>query len=123
MDADRNVVIDEISRGQILARAKSFLQTGERAMTKFADDAAAEHAKKQLAEDRKIVERSRAEYAEHSKGKPTPTQEENDLAALGAHIIEHDDDGSGPDPYVVRNMEAASKGRPATYQTKAAKTE
>ena len=29
---------------------------------------------------------------------PTPTQEENDLAALGVHTDEHADDGSGPSP-------------------------
>lgn len=28
--------------------------------------------------------------------KPTPTQEENDLARLGVHVDEKEDDGSGP---------------------------
>lgn len=52
-----------------------------------------------LEKNRQASERSRAEAAERmSKGKPTPTQEENDRAALGEHILEHEDDGSGPDP-------------------------
>ena len=48
-------------------------------MTKYADDPRTEQAKKQLGEDKKIVEHSRGEYAERSKGRPTPTQEENDM--------------------------------------------
>ena len=94
--------------------------------TKLADDAATANAQKQLAEERKAVERSRAEFAERTKGKPTPTQEENDLAALGAHILEHEPDGSDPDPNVLggpvenRHVEAH---RPQTYQTRQHKAE
>lgn len=87
-------------------------------MTKFADDGSAEAARQRVAEDREAVERSRAEYAERTKGKPTPTQEENDLAAHGAHILEHEDDGSGPDPFMTRNMEA-KPGSGGGYQTRA----
>jgi hypothetical protein len=32
--------------------------------------------------------------------KPTPTQEENDRAALGEHVIDKEPDGSPPDPFV-----------------------
>jgi hypothetical protein len=56
-------------------------------------------AAKQLAEERKYSDASKAEYQARMKGKPTPTQEENDLAALGAHFAEHEPDGSDPDPY------------------------
>jgi sRNA-binding protein len=89
-------------------------------MTKFADDPSTEHAKKQLAENKKVVERSHAEYAARAKGKPTPTQEENDLAALGAHIIEHEHDGGEPDPFVTRQLEADKQPAPKPYQTRAA---
>lgn len=65
----------------------------------MADNDTTEAAKRQLAVEREATEKSRAEYAERAKGKPTPTQEENDLAVLGAHIAEHEDDGSGPDPH------------------------
>jgi hypothetical protein len=85
----------------------------------MADTPATENARKQLAEEKKLSDQSRAEYAERSKGKPTPTQEENDLAMLGAHILEHEDDGSGPEPHQTRQLEA-DKRRPATYQTKGA---
>jgi len=64
----------------------------------MAEDPANEAARKQLEENRKRQEVSAREYAERSQGKPTPTQEENDLAALGAHVLEKEDDGSGPDP-------------------------
>ena len=87
--------------------------------TKLADDPATANAQKQLAEERKAVERSRAEFAERTKGKPTPTQEENDLAALGAHILEHEPDGSDPDPNVSKSLEADKPhARPQAYQTR-----
>jgi hypothetical protein len=76
-----------------------------------------EAARKQLAADRVVSEKSRAEFAERMKGKPTPTQEENDLAALGASVLEKEDDGSGPDPNLTPQVEG---GKPATYQTRQA---
>jgi len=45
-------------------------------MTKLADDPQTEAAKKALAEEKKLADKSRAEYAERAKGKPTPTQED-----------------------------------------------
>lgn len=85
------------------------------------DTPATENAKKQLAEERKTSDQSRAEYAERTKGRPTPTQEENDLAMLGAHILEHEDDGSGPDQHRTKQLEAdKATAKPATYQTKGA---
>jgi len=95
-------------------------------MTKLADNPATEAAKKAVEADKKLLERSRAEYAARTKGKPTPTQEENDLAVCGAHIIAHEPDGSDPDPNVLggpvenRHVEAH---RPQTYQTRQHKAE
>ena len=96
--------------------------------TKLGDDPITENAKKILAEERKVSDRSRAEYTERMKGKPTPTQEENDLAMLGARILEHEDDGSGPDPHnrpqhavETRQLEG-SAARPQTYKTKTAES-
>ena len=43
--------------------------------------------------------------------KPTPTQEENDLAASGVHIEEHEADGSGPDPNSPEAREAKTKDK------------
>jgi hypothetical protein len=88
-------------------------------MTKLADDPQTEAAKKALAEERKISDKSRAEFVERTKGKPTPTQEENDLAACGAHILEHEPDGSDPD-LNVKSLEADKPhGKPQSYQTRA----
>src|SRR6516165_56637 len=64
----------------------------------MAEETAMDHAKKLLAEDKKLRDKSAAEFAERSKGKPTPTQEELDLAKLGATFTEHEADGSNPDP-------------------------
>jgi hypothetical protein len=80
----------------------------------MADDPATENAKKQLAESKKVTEKMKQDAAERLKGKPTPTQEENDLAALGAHIHEHEPDGSDPDPN-VRHVEA---DKAQGYQTR-----
>jgi hypothetical protein len=93
--------------------------------TKYADDPATEQARKQLEIDKKVTERSRAEYAERAKGKPTPTQEELDISMLGGHILEHEDDGGGPDPNdpihrehtTTRHMESGG-GKPQSYATR-----
>jgi hypothetical protein len=79
-----------------------------------------EAAKKQLAEDRKVTEKSKQEFIERTKGKPTPTQEENDLAVLGAHFAEHEPDGSDLDPGVTANKALEAKKPGAPYQTRQA---
>lgn len=79
---------------------------------------ATEAAKKQLQIDREASEKSRAEFADRMKGKPTPTQEENDLAVLGAPVFEKEDDGSGPDPN-MHPQGRSTEGRPGgSYQTR-----
>jgi hypothetical protein len=90
-------------------------------MTKLADDPQTEAAKKTVAAEKAATDKSRAEYASRTKGKPTPTQEENDLAVCGAHILEHEPDGSDPDPNVTptatKSVEAASNHK-AGYSTR-----
>jgi hypothetical protein len=76
-------------------------------------------AKRQLAEDKAISKQAYADYEDRMKGKPTPTQEENDLAAYGAHFTEHEDDGSGPDPFAAKQLEAR-KPAGGGYQTRQA---
>jgi hypothetical protein len=69
-------------------------------MTESAPAKMNEHATTQYNIDKEAAAKSRAESEEKlSKGKPTPTQDENDRAMMGEHIMEHEDDGSGPDPY------------------------
>ena len=53
-----------------------------------------EAAKKRLADAKEVQEKTHREYEEKSKGKPTPTQEENDRAAMGEHVVEKEPDGS-----------------------------
>jgi len=57
------------------------------------------------------------QFGERTKGKPTPTQAENDEAVLGKHFMEHEADGSDPDPsgQVNKQMEAKPGGG---YQTR-----
>jgi hypothetical protein len=58
-------------------------------------------AKKRLADEKAAREKASKESAKiASETKPTPTQEENDLAALGVHVAEHEADGSPPDAHV-----------------------
>jgi hypothetical protein len=77
--------------------------------------------------DKEAAAKSRAEAEEKlSKGKPTPTQEENDRAMMGEHIMEHEDDGSGEDPNPTaqarhnKQVEGLGKGE---YKTREMKSE
>jgi len=81
-------------------------------------EAAAREAVKKQASTREAQDAQRALNA----GKPTPTQEENDLAKLGAPAEKHEEDGSPQqpleppkDPYSKRSMEGQSG---AGYQTR-----
>jgi hypothetical protein len=85
----------------------------------MADQTAA--AKAARAEDQKAVEKSRAEYNERMRGRPTPTQEECDLIKLGAPLPNKSESGAGPDPRVTRHMEASPSGGSATYSTRASR--
>lgn len=81
-------------------------------------------AKETLAKSNEVKARG-VEEAYHPST-PTPTQEENDLAALGAQTDEHADDGSGPSPEfklvnTARTKQSeASKPSGGNYQTRAA---
>jgi hypothetical protein len=75
-------------------------------------------AKERLAQDQVLTDKSKKEYAERMKGKPTPTQEENDLAACGAQFLEHEPDGSDPDPYATKQMEPKKPSGSGNYQTR-----
>jgi hypothetical protein len=61
-----------------------------------------EATKKRLADEKSAREKKQVEQRDVMAGvKPTPTQEENDLAASGEHVTEHEADGSPPDPNVA----------------------
>lgn len=87
-----------------------------------ADQAAAvkkheEDTRKRLAEEREQREKARNErIAEDAKVKPTPTQEENDLAVSGVPLAEHEPDGS---PEQNRPPEPDQHGQHRTRQVEA----
>ena len=56
-------------------------------------------AKEQVKAGTEAKEKSVEEATKRLNAKPTPTQEENDLAKMGVPIETHEDDGSGPDPH------------------------
>ena len=61
------------------------------------------------------------EEAYAHQGKPTPTQEENDLTALGIPVDPHEDDGSGPQPkieLVVTRQSEPAKPQAGSYTTR-----
>ena len=71
-------------------------------------------AKQTIADDKETRAKQDAQRAA-VQGKPTPTQEENDLVALGAQLDEHEADGSS-DPYATKQVEAKRPG--GGYQTR-----
>jgi hypothetical protein len=85
-----------------------------------AREAARDVAVKGMRERQREQDEANAEsYRRMNASTPTPTQEENDLARIGAlDIDKKQDDGSGPDRgarQVRRNVEA---GAPAPYTTR-----
>lgn len=78
----------------------------------------AEATKKRLAEERAARDK---QAADTPVGKPTPTQEECDLAASGVPVTEHEPDGSPPDLGVISaSMEPKSASQGSGYQTRTA---
>jgi len=93
-----------------------------------ATEAQKEAAKKRLAEEKAAREKMVQEAPEAPK--PTPTQEENDLAALGVHVPEKEPDGSPlQDPFAQqlekekqsKQAEAKKPAPAAQYQTRASR--
>lgn len=89
-------------------------------------------AKKRLADERAARDKANEAQAKMATGiKPTPTQEENDMAAMGVHIIDHEHDGSPELEAQTRQSEPAKRERgspdhpnePQTKHTEAAKHE
>jgi hypothetical protein len=81
-----------------------------------------EVVKKRLADAKEAQEKTRREYEEKSQGKPTPTQEENDRAALGEHVVEKEADGSPEEGPTTGTQTRHAEAKPGgDYQTRAAK--
>jgi hypothetical protein len=84
----------------------------------MSDPELSEAGKRELEAGKAAKAQSLAEFAERTKGKPTPTQEENDRAALGEHIVEHEADGAEPDPGGMTNKQLEAGRGGGTYQTR-----
>lgn len=84
-------------------------------------DAQGTAQQKQLVKDGAEAKAKSVEDAKQAtSGKPTPTQEENDLAKVGIPVETHEDDGSGPEPGGAQDKrKAAEAGKPGAYQTRA----
>jgi hypothetical protein len=65
-----------------------------------------------------IKEKSMAEFAKRTKGKPTPTQDELDRINLGEHVT-LEADGSDPDEFATKQSEAKPSSG-GGYQTRQA---
>jgi hypothetical protein len=85
----------------------------------MADQEAA--AKKAVEDSASAQARMVADAEERQNSKPTPTQEENDLAKSGVNVMEKEDDGSGPDRLAGETKEDAKKRADAASKTKEAK--
>jgi hypothetical protein len=79
-------------------------------MTEMKSTELSESARQELEAGREAKAQSLAEFAARTKGKPTPTQEENDEAALGKHFVEHEPDGGDPDPQGQANPQLGKAG-------------
>lgn len=97
-------------------------------------EAAKQHAeatKKRLAEEQQAREKARVAnptVLDSATVKPTPTQSENDLAASGVHVVDHEADGSPTDegihpptggPTSTRQVEAGKPAARGSYPTRA----
>lgn len=70
-----------------------------------ADKKRQDEARKKVADERSAREKASKE-APSNNVKPTPTQEENDLAAMGVHNSEHEADGSPEEGAATKDKEA-----------------
>ena len=69
-----------------------------------------ETARRTLAEDKERREKAGEKMM---RGKPTPTQDENDLARLGQPLLEKEPDGSDPDPHAAPAVDRDPRRRSA----------
>ena len=74
-------------------------------------------AEAQADEGARVKEEAVAQANRYADAQPTPTQRENDLAKLGVHVADKEDDGSGPDVAVVRSVQPVQQGS-APYNTR-----
>ena len=80
-----------------------------------------EEARKAMEEQRDFVNKeNEAAMKRVADARPTPTQEENDLARLGIHVEKKEDDGSG-ETVITRTVVANVPVGPHGYETRSVK--
>jgi hypothetical protein len=79
-------------------------------MTEESEKDTEAQAREKLEKDKETRAQQAAEIEARNNWRPTPTQEEADLVAMGVPVdqVGHKDDGSGPDPH-TRAMWPAKK--------------
>ena len=83
---------------------------------------AQDEARKAMEEHRERVNKSNEEAMKRvAESRPTPTQEENDLARIGVHVEKKEDDKSGENVVVEKTLVAGQPVGPHGYETRAAK--
>jgi len=79
-------------------------------------------ARKAMQEQRERVNKANEEAMKRvAESRPTPTQEENDLARIGIHVETKEDDKSGENVVVEKTLVAGQPVGPHGYETRAAK--
>jgi len=79
-------------------------------------------ARKAMQEQRERVNKANEEAMKRvAESRPTPTQEENDLARIGIHVETKEDDKSGENVVVEKTLIAGQPTGPHGYDTRAAR--
>jgi len=88
-------------------------------MAQKTDDSA---ARKAMQEQRERVNKGNEEAMKRvAESRPTPTQEENDLARIGIHVETKEDDKSGENVVVEKTLVAGQPIGPHGYETRSAR--
>jgi len=87
-------------------------------MAQKQDDSA---ARKAMQEQRERTNKANEEAMKRvAESRPTPTQEENDLARIGIHVETKEDDKSGENVVVEKTLVAGQPVGPHGYETRSA---
>ena len=88
-------------------------------MAQKRDDSA---VRKAMQDQRERVNKANEEAMKRvAESRPTPTQEENDLARMGIHVETKEDDKSGENVIVEKTLVAGQPVGPHGYDTRAAR--
>jgi len=79
-------------------------------------------ARKAMQEQREQINKANEEAMKRvAESRPTPTQEENDLARIGIHVETKEDDKSGENIVTEKTLVAGQPVGPHGYETRSAR--